>query len=81
MSLRFWKDYLPSAIVNWMMLVNIEKAHCTGEAGKKKKIFGGLIRNLNLTKARGPISEKKLAKTVWIKVGNLSVLSGVLITL
>ena len=67
MSLRFWKDYLPSAIVNWMMLVNIEKAHCTGEAGKKKKIFGGLIRNLNLTKARGPISEKNWPKRFGLK--------------
>ena len=39
---------------------------------RKKAVFGGLIRNLNLTKVRGQF-RKKMIKTVWIKVGNLNV--------
>ena len=57
MSLKFWKGCLPSAIVNWTMLVNIEKARSTGEA-KKKNGFWRLNPEFEFDEGEGPISEK-----------------------
>ena len=83
LRLIWWvKDYIPSNIVNWTMLVERRPAE-RGEA--KKSGFWRLNPEFEFDKGEEPISDKNgLYKSceIWVfRIRHFDVLSGVLITL